>query len=80
MSAFNTRNLACIPDNVHWSYDDMVKGVLPQMAARSDEGFQKPFKLFVLAQERHAGAKKLMSWLVSSEHYAIDLCIKVLTI
>ncbi|MCJ1401513.1 DNA binding protein [Xylographa trunciseda] len=62
-AAFNVRNLAHIPENVHWPYSDMVNGVLPQMAVRKDAGFQKSLQMFVFAQERHAGAKKLMSWL-----------------
>ncbi|MCJ1381333.1 DNA binding protein [Xylographa soralifera] len=61
--AFNVRNLACIPDNIHWAYNDMVDGLLPQMAIGRNEGFQKPFTMFVLAQERHPSAKKLQSWL-----------------
>ncbi|MCJ1432931.1 DNA binding protein [Xylographa pallens] len=62
-TAFNVRNLACIPDNIHWAYNDMVDGLLPQMPIRRTEGFQKPFTMFMLAQERHPGSKKLQSWL-----------------
>ncbi|MCJ1284440.1 DNA binding protein [Xylographa opegraphella] len=62
-AAFNVRNLACIPNNIHWAYHDLVNGMLPQMTIGQNEGFQKPFRMFVLAQERHSGAKKLQSWL-----------------
>ncbi|MCJ1290976.1 DNA binding protein [Xylographa carneopallida] len=62
-AAFNVRNLAHIPDNIHWAYNDLVNGKLPQLPIQRNEGFQKPFTMFVLAQERHPGATKLQSWL-----------------